>query len=84
VATQRARAPSGQAGNYPVLIIGGVVTGVWHQRRSGKRIDVTVEPLRPLIAFERNALQVQVDRIAEVMDGEPQLTIGTVTAGPHA
>jgi hypothetical protein len=84
VATQRARAPSGQAGNYPVLIIGGVVTGVWHQRRSGKRIDVTVEPLRPLIAFERKALQVQVDRIAEVIEGEPQLTIGTVTAGPHA
>jgi hypothetical protein len=84
VATQRARAPSGQAGNYPVLIIGGVVTGVWHQRRSGKRIDVTVEPLRPLIAVERKALQAQVDRIAEVMEGEPQLTIGTVTAGPHA
>jgi len=29
-ATSRARAPSGQAGNYPVLIIDGVVAGVWH------------------------------------------------------
>jgi hypothetical protein len=83
-ATQRAGAPSGQAGNYPVLIIDGVVTGVWHQRRSGKRIDVTVEPLRPLTAVERKALQAQVDRTAEVMEGEPQLTIGIVTAGPHA
>jgi hypothetical protein len=83
-ATQRARAPSGQAGNYPVLIIDGVVTGVWHQRRSGKRIDVTIEPLRPLTAIERKALQAQVDRIAEVMEAEAQLAIGTVTAGPHA
>ena len=33
----------GQAGNYPVLLVDGVVQGVWHQRRSGRRIEVTVE-----------------------------------------
>ena len=27
----------GQAGNYPVLLVDGVVGGVWHQRRSGRR-----------------------------------------------
>jgi hypothetical protein len=83
-ATARARAPSGQAGNYPVLIIDGVVAGVWHQRRSGKRIDVTVEPLRMPSAAQRRTLQAQVDRIAEILEGEPRLTIGTVTSGAHA
>jgi hypothetical protein len=83
-ATARARAPSGQAGNYPVLVIDGVVAGVWHQRRSGKWIDVTVEPLQMLSAPQRRALQAQVDRIAEILEGEPRLTIGTVTAGAHA
>jgi Winged helix DNA-binding domain len=83
-ATSRARAPSGQAGNYPVLIINGVVAGVWHQRRSGKWIDVTVEPLQMLSAPQRQALQAQVDRIAEILEGAPRLTIGTVTAGAHA
>ncbi|HEU4907251.1 MAG TPA: winged helix DNA-binding domain-containing protein [Propionibacteriaceae bacterium] len=83
-ATARARAPSGQAGNYPVLIIDGVVAGVWHQRRSGKWIDVTVEPLNMLSLPQRRALQAQVDRIAGILNGEPRLTIGTVTAGPHA
>jgi Winged helix DNA-binding domain len=83
-ASSRARAPSGQAGNYPVLIIDGVVAGVWHQRRSGKWIDVTVEPLRMLTAPQRRALQAQVDRIAEILEGQPRLTIGTVTAGAHA
>jgi len=34
----------GQAGNYPVLLIDGTVAGVWHQRRSGRKIAVTVEP----------------------------------------
>ena len=26
----------GQAGNYPVVLVDGVVGGVWHQRRSGR------------------------------------------------
>ena len=34
-AAARALTPSGQAGNYPVLLVDGVVGGVWHQRRSG-------------------------------------------------
>jgi DNA glycosylase AlkZ-like len=83
-ATQRARAPSGQAGNYPVLIIDGVVAGVWHQRRSGKWIGVTVEPLTRLTARQRRAVETQVVRIGEILQGECRLTIGTVDAGAHA
>ena len=45
-AAARALTPSGQAGNYPVLLVDGVVGGVWHQRRSGRRVEITVEPLR--------------------------------------
>ena len=35
----RALSRSGQAGNYPVMLVDGVVGGVWHQRRSGRRLD---------------------------------------------
>jgi Winged helix DNA-binding domain len=83
-ATPRARAPSGQAGNYPVLIIDGVVAGVWHQRRAGKWIEVTVELLSRLTARSRRALEIQVVRIGEILEAESRLTIGTVKAGPHA
>jgi hypothetical protein len=83
-AATRALAPSGQAGNYPVLIIDGIVAGVWHQRRSSRRIDVTVEPLARLTAGQRRALQIQVGRIGEILEGEPRLVVGTVTAGGHA
>ena len=47
-AATRALAPSGQAGNFPVLLVDGTVAGVWHQRRAGQRIHVTVEPIVPL------------------------------------
>lgn len=82
-AAERALA-GGQAGNYPVLLSGGQVTGVWHQRRSGSRIDVTVEPLRTLTRRELGELDEQVARLGEILEGTPRLTIGTVTVGGHA
>jgi Winged helix DNA-binding domain len=83
-AATRALAPSGQAGNYPVLLIGGIVAGVWHQRRSGRHIEVTVEPLIRLTARQRRFLENQVGRIGEILEGNPRLNVGTVTAGGHA
>jgi hypothetical protein len=82
-AAERALA-GGQAGNYPVLLIAGVVAGVWHQRRSGRKLDITVEPFDPLTATQRRELEDQVDRIGEFLEAKPQLTIGTVTVGGHA
>jgi len=83
-AAERALTPSGQAGNFPVLLIDGTVAGVWHQRRSGRKLDITVEPFDQLTAIQRHELDDQVERIGEFLDGNPQLTIGTVTAGGHA
>lgn len=83
-AATRALAPSGQAGNYPVLLIDGVVAGVWHQRRSGRKIEITVEPLTRPSADQRRALKTQVERIGRILDGQARLTVGTVTTGGHA
>ncbi|MEV4657035.1 winged helix DNA-binding domain-containing protein [Micromonospora sp. NPDC049301] len=74
----------GQAGNYPVLLVDGTVAGVWHHRRSGRTVHVTVEPLRALGAGRRRALEEQVERVGQVLEGNPSLTIGTVEVGPHA
>ena len=62
----------------------GVVAGVWHQRRSGRRLDVTVEMFGPLPAFRRRELETQVERVGRVLEGTPTLTLGPVTVGPHA
>jgi hypothetical protein len=83
-ARARGLTPGGQAGNYPVLLVDGVVGGVWHQRRSGRRLDITVEPLRPLTAAQRRQLDDEVALVGTVMQATPTLTVGTVTVGPHA
>lgn len=62
-------------------LIEGVVSGVWHQRRSGRRLAVTVEPRTPLTAAQRAELDEQVERLSYVW---AELTIGSVCVGPHA
>jgi hypothetical protein len=83
-AATRALTPAGQAGNYPVLLVDGVVGGVWHQRRSGHKLTITVEPLRELTAPQLRQLGHEASLVAAVMEATATLTIGTVTAGPHA
>jgi hypothetical protein len=73
----------GQAGTRPVLLVDGTVAGVWHQRRSGRRVDVTVEPFGNLRAERRRALDVEVERLGRILQATPTLTIGTVTARSH-
>jgi Winged helix DNA-binding domain len=83
-AATRALSPAGQAGNYPVLLVDGVVAGVWHQRLSGRKLAVTVEPLHDLTATQRRQLDDDVELVGAVMQAQPALTVGTVTVGPHA
>jgi len=83
VAAERALA-RGQAGNFPVLLVDGTVAGVWHQRRTGRTIHITVEPFTSLNARRRRALDEQVERVGQVLEGTPSLTIGPVSVGAHA
>lgn len=83
-AASRALTPAGQAGNYPVLLVDGVVGGVWHQRRSGRKLAITVEPLRELTAPQRRQLDEEASLVGAVMEATVTLTVGTVTVGAHA
>ncbi|MCC8248345.1 winged helix DNA-binding domain-containing protein [Saccharothrix luteola] len=74
----------GQAGNFPVLLVDGVVAGVWHQKRSGRRIVVTVEPFAPLSRAHAAELDREVAWVGEFLEGRPELTVGTVSVGGHA
>jgi hypothetical protein len=73
-----------QAGNYPVLLVDGVVAGVWHQKQAGRYVDVTVEPLVELSAARRRDLDAEIERIGAFAGRTPRLTIGPVAVGPHA
>jgi hypothetical protein len=78
------RAAERALGNFQVLLVDGVVAGVWHQRRSGRKLDITVEPLVPLTSTQRRELDEQAERVGLILQGTPRLTIGTVTVGGHA
>jgi hypothetical protein len=82
--TARRMIRHGQAGNYPVLLVDGIVGGVWHQRRAGGRLAITVEPLRELTAHQHRQLCDEVDLVGAVMEATATLTVGTVTTGAHA
>jgi hypothetical protein len=73
----------GQAGPVPVLLIDGVVAGVWHQRRTGRKLTLTVEPFHPPTSSRRRELDEQAQRVGAVLEAELDLTLGTVTAGRH-
>jgi hypothetical protein len=83
-AGERALSRTGQAGTFPVLLIDGVVQGVWHQRRSGRVTDVTVEPIGTLTRTQRRGLDDEVGRLGEFLGATARLTIGPVSAGSHA
>ena len=82
-AAERALA-RGQAGNRPVLLVDGVVAGVWHHRHAGRRIDITVEPLTTLTAARRRLLDAEVERLGAILEGAVEARVGAVTVGPHA
>jgi len=82
-ASERALAGA-QAGNYPVLLLDGVVGGVWHQKRSGHRVAITVEPLGRLTKAQGDGLEAEVERVGAIVAATPELSIGPIAVGPHA
>ncbi|WP_343066664.1 DNA glycosylase AlkZ-like family protein [Kribbella qitaiheensis] len=52
-------------------VVDGIVAGVWHHRRAGRRLEVTVEPLRDLTARRLRDLDDQVARLGEIVDATP-------------
>lgn len=73
----------GQAGTFPVVLIGGTVAGLWHQRMSGRRVHIVVEPFGRLTAAHRRELDEQVARVGEILGARPEMTIGPVTVSAH-
>jgi hypothetical protein len=66
----------GQAGTVPLLLVDGVVAGVWRQRKAAKKLTVTVEPLADLRRSQRDELDAQVARLGEIYELPAELTLG--------
>jgi DNA glycosylase AlkZ-like len=73
----------GQAGTYPVLVIDGMVRGVWHQRRSDRKISLTIEAFLDVSKAMRAQLHLEAERIGAIMEGTVETTFDSVTVAPH-
>jgi hypothetical protein len=73
----------GQAGTVPALLVDGTVAGVWWHRRSGRTLRIEVEPFVTLDGAQRDELHVQAQRVGEIMEATPTLTLGPVETRPH-
>lgn len=82
-AAERALNRTGQAGTKPVLLIDGMVRGIWHQRRNGRTAAVTVEPFGDLTAGQHRELADQAERLGEFLGCAVGLTLGPVSARSH-
>jgi winged helix DNA-binding protein len=82
-AASRAQAGGG-AGNYPVVLVDGIVCGVWHQRRLGGKVQVTVELLNEITPSQLRELEDEVELVGRVLEATPTLAIGPVAVGAHA
>jgi len=76
-------APGGSAGNFPVILLDGSVVGVWHQRKSGRKIHLTIEPLQPLSHSQREQVHDQAERIAAIVGAEATVAFDSVTVMMH-
>ncbi|HZJ51695.1 MAG TPA: winged helix DNA-binding domain-containing protein [Actinomycetota bacterium] len=51
----------------PVLLVDGMVAGVWKHERSGRRLEVTVKPFAKLRSADRNAITAEADDLGRFL-----------------
>jgi uncharacterized protein YcaQ len=73
----------GAIGNLPLLVIDGIVAGVWKQQRAGKRIEIRVEAFEPLTPRQQRELEAAAARLGAIMDVDITLALGAIEARPH-
>jgi hypothetical protein len=57
------------------LLVDGVAAGLWERKKTAKRIELRVTPVRKLTRAELSALEAEGERIAAFFGVEPVLTV---------
>ena len=60
----------------PVLLVDGVMAGVWRHERKGRRLVVEVEPFGRLPAARRSAVEDEAERLSAYLGGELAFSFG--------
>lgn len=73
----------GTAAPFSVVLVDGIVGGLWERRRRGSVLEVRVHAFDGLNARQREALEQQAHRIAEVQHLRASLSFGAVEPRGH-
>jgi hypothetical protein len=73
----------GGTGTVPVLLVNGMVVGIWQRRATRQRVEVRVDPFIKLSARQLAELKSEAGRLAAFDALALDLTIGPVTARAH-
>jgi hypothetical protein len=71
------------AAPFAVLLLGGVVHGVWSRHRKGKRLHLTVDAFREPTAAQRTSIEEQAHRLGEFFTAPAELAFGAVAPRGH-
>lgn len=71
------------AGNLPVLVVDGVVSGVWERRRAGKRLEIRVQPFIDLDRAQREMVSRAATRVGEILGMTAEVSFGQVVGRAH-
>jgi hypothetical protein len=69
----------GAAGWIPLLLVDGVVAGVWKRSGTAKKLRVEVEPFGELRAAQRDELGAQVARLGQIWGADAELVLGPIS-----
>jgi hypothetical protein len=73
----------GTAATFSVLLLDGVVGGLWQRRRRGHCLELVVDPFQTLSPAQQRGLEQQAHRVAEILELEPKLSLGHVEPRAH-
>lgn len=62
----------------PVLLIDGVVAGMWERRKRGSRIELRVEPFSQLAPLQHRQLEAEAARLGAFLEMEVALSLGAL------
>jgi hypothetical protein len=73
----------GTAAPFPVVLIHGVVGGLWERRRRGNTLEIRVDTFTPLTNRQQQVVEQQTVRIGEILEAKAEIAFGPVEARGH-
>jgi Winged helix DNA-binding domain len=73
----------GTAAPFAVVLVDGVVAGLWDRQRRGRTLTIRVDPFVRLSAAQGRALESEAERLAAFLGLEPALELARITPRAH-